>query len=171
MSDTIVILETSEGAIKIELWPEKAPITVKNFLRYTDEEFFDGTIFHRVMAGFMIQGGGFMPGMKQKKDTHEMIKNEASAELKHLRGTIAMARTPVVHSATAQFFINLVDNASLNHRDESKDGFGYCAFGKVIAGMDVVDKIGKVRTGSIGGYDDVPVKVIMIKSMRRAEAE
>ena len=165
---TVVTIETTLGTIKAELWADKAPVTVKNFLAYVDEKFYDGLIFHRVIKGFMIQGGGFDAAMKQKA-THEQIKNEASADKKNDRGTLAMARTNVVDSATAQFFINLVDNDFLNHRDETAGGFGYCAFGKVIDGMDVVDKIGAVATGRVGRYDDVPVDQVQIKSIRRAE--
>ena len=162
----VVIMETSKGTVKIELWPDKAPITVKNFLRYTDEKFFDGTIFHRVISNFMIQGGGFTPQM-QEKPTHGPIKNEARADVKNKRGTIAMARTNVVDSATAQFFINVVDNDSLNHRDETPRGFGYCVFGKVIEGMDVVDKIRDVRTTTRGPYRNVPVQPVLIQSVKR----
>ena len=162
----VVVIETSEGTIKIELWADKAPITCKNFLQYVEEKFFDGTIFHRVIPGFMIQGGGFTPEMKQKKP-HKPIKNEAAAHLKNLRGTLAMARTNVVDSATAQFFINLKDNAFLNHRAKTPDAYGYAVFGKVIDGMDVVDKIAKVKTGQHGPHGDVPVKAITIKTARR----
>src|SRR5208283_1452700 len=148
-ANPVVLMKTSEGLIKIELWPDKAPETVKNFLTYVDEGFYDGTIFHRVIGNFMIQGGGFTPDMKQKP-THAPVKNEASAELKNDRGTIAMARTNFVDSATGQFFINVVDNVSLNHRDNSPAGFGYAVFGKVIDGMDVVDKIKGVATSNSG---------------------
>ena len=164
--NTVVVMETSEGTIKIELWADKSPVTVKNFLRYTDEKFYDGTIFHRVINDFMIQGGGFTPDMKQK-DTHEPIKNEAAAELKNDRGTIAMARTNVVDSATAQFFINVKDNSFLNHKDNTPQGFGYAVFGKVIEGMDVVDKIKVVKTGTQGMFGDVPVKQVIIKTVKR----
>ena len=164
--NTVVVMETSEGTIKIELWADKCPITVKNFLRYTDEKFYDETIFHRVINDFMIQGGGFTPDMKQK-DTHEPIKNEAAAELKNDRGTIAMARTNVVDSATAQFFINVKDNSFLNHKDNTPQGFGYAVFGKVIEGMDIVDKIKVVKTGTQGMSGDVPVKQVIIKSIKR----
>jgi peptidyl-prolyl cis-trans isomerase B (cyclophilin B) len=164
MPNPVVVMETSEGTIKIELWADKAPKTVENFLSYVDEKFYDGTIFHRVIENFMIQGGGFTPDMTQKS-THAAIKSEAKAELKNVRGTIAMARTGVVDSATAQFFINVVDNNFLDHTGETPKTFGYAVFGKVIDGMDVVDKIRKVRTGD----GDVPVKVVLIKSVRRAE--
>ena len=162
----VVIIETSMGTIKAELFADKAPKTVANFLRYTDEKFYDGLIFHRVMAGFMIQGGGFAPQMQQKA-THGQIENEASADVPNDRGTLAMARTNEVHSATAQFFINLKDNGFLNHRDKTARGYGYCVFGKVIDGMKVVDKIAAVKTGKAGRFDDVPVEDVVIKSVRR----
>ena len=170
MSDgnPVVVIETSMGTIKAQLWSDRAPGTVKNFLRYTDEEFFDGLIFHRVIPGFMIQGGGFTPDMQQKP-THEQIRNEAAAALKNDRGTLAMARTGKVHSATAQFFVNLADNDFLNHRDETARGFGYCAFGKVIDGMEVVDAIAKVKTATRGRFENVPVEMVEIKSIRRAQ--
>ena len=170
VSNPVVIMTTSEGVIKIELWQDKAPVTVANFLRYTDEKFYDGTIFHRVIPGFMIQGGGFTPDMKQKA-AHDPIKTEASASLSNKKGTIAMARTGVVDSATAQFFINHADNAArgLDHRDNTPAGFGYAVFGKVIEGMDVVEKIAAVATGRVSGHDDVPVKPVVIESVRRAE--
>jgi cyclophilin family peptidyl-prolyl cis-trans isomerase len=161
----VAVMETSEGTIQLELWPEKAPITVKNFIRYAEEGFYDGTIFHRVIDDFMIQGGGFTPDMKQKQP-HEPIKNEASAELKNEKGTIAMARTGVVDSATAQFFINVKDNTSLNHRDTSQAGYGYAVFGKVVEGMDVVDKIKKVNTATQGSHQNVPVKPVIIQSVK-----
>lgn len=162
----VVAIETSEGTFKVELWQDKAPVTVKNFLRYVDEGFYDGTIFHRVIGNFMIQGGGFTPDMTQK-GTHEPIKNEASAELGNARGTIAMARTSAVDSATSQFFINVKDNDFLNHRDGTASGFGYAAFGKVVEGMDVVERIKGVETASKGSFDDVPVKPVVIKSVKR----
>ena len=164
-----VVMETSEGAITIELWADKAPETVKNFLRYADEKFYDGTIFHRVIDNFMIQGGGFRADMS-RKDSHQPIKNEASSELKNDRGTIAMARTSDIHSATCQFFINLRDNDFLNHSDNTEQGFGYAVFGKVIKGMDVVDRIGKTKTTSFGPYSDVPAKPVIIKSVKRLES-
>ena len=169
-TNPIVIMETSEGMIKIELWPAKAPDTVKNFWRYADEGFYDETIFHRVIDNFMIQGGGFTADMT-KKPTHQPIKNEATAELKNDRGTIAMARTPDLHSATSQFFINLKDNAFLNHYDETATGFGYAVFGKVIDGMDVVDRIAKVKTTSVGTSRDVPAKPVVIKHVKRVESD
>jgi len=165
----VVVIETSLGAIKAELWPDKAPVTVANFLAYTNEKFYDGLIFHRVIDGFMIQGGGFNAKMEQKNTTHDPIKNEATADKKNLRGTLAMARTAVVDSATSQFFINLADNAFLDHKDNTPAGFGYCAFGKVIEGLDIVDKIGKAQTVNRAGYQDVPAQTIEIKSVRVAE--
>ena len=150
-ANPVVVMKTSEGVIRIELWPDKAPATVKNFLQYVDEGFYNGTIFHRVIDGFMIQGGGFIPDMTQKP-AHAPVKNEASADLKNDTGTIAMARTNVVDSATAQFFINVADNAFLNHRDNSPGGFGYAVFGKVVSGMDVVNKIKGVATQTPGSF-------------------
>ena len=164
----VVSIETSLGTIKAELWTDKAPITTKNFLSYVDEKHYDNLIFHRVIKDFMIQGGGFDAAMKQKA-VGEPIKNEAAADRKNLRGTLAMARTNVVDSATAQFFINLKDNDFLNHRDETPQGFGYCAFGKVIEGFDIVDKIGAVATGLSGRFNDVPRETVLIKSIRRAK--
>jgi cyclophilin family peptidyl-prolyl cis-trans isomerase len=139
---------------------------VKNFLRYADENFYDGTIFHRVIDNFMIQGGGFCADMS-KKESHQPIKNEAAAELKNDRGTIAMARTRDIHSATCQFFINLKDNNFLNHSNNTPRGFGYAVFGKVVKGMEVVDQIGKVKTTTSGPYRDVPSKPVVIKSVKR----
>jgi peptidyl-prolyl cis-trans isomerase A (cyclophilin A) len=159
----VVILSTTEGDIKIELDAEKAPITVENFLGYVDAKFYDGTIFHRVIPDFMVQGGGFDEKMSQKK-TRAPIKNEADNGLTNDRGTLAMARTSDVNSATAQFFINLKDNDFLNHG--SRD-FGYAVFGKVVDGMDVVDKIAATPTGRKGGQSDVPTKPILINSARR----
>jgi peptidyl-prolyl cis-trans isomerase B (cyclophilin B) len=170
----VVIMETNYGTIKIQLNEQKAPITVKNFLQYVDDKFYDGVIFHRVIGkpnsrkDFMIQGGGFLPGMKEKK-TRATIKNEADNGLKNDRGTIAMARTPDPHSASAQFFINLADNAFLNHTAKDEDGWGYCVFGKVIEGMDVVDKIKAVKVGNRGGHEAVPEEDVIIKSVRRAK--
>ena len=165
---TRVIIETSEGKIQVELNDKKAPITVKNFLSYVDESFYDETIFHRVMDNFMIQGGGFSAKM-EKKPTKAAIKNEAGNGLMNLRGTLAMARTGVVDSATAQFFINVVDNDSLNHRDESSHGFGYAVFGRVVEGMDVVDRIKKVAVTLRNGMQNVPKKPVIIKSIRRVK--
>ncbi len=164
----VVVMQTGKGAIRIELYPDKAPITVKNFLRYVDEKFYDGTIFHRVIPGFMIQGGGFTSDMTEKS-THEPIENEAkTVGLKNLRGTIAMARTRAPHSATAQFFINTVDNAMLDSDFPSGDGWGYAVFGKVIDGLDVVDAIVNVPTTNKGPYENVPADPVVIQSVRRA---
>ena len=164
----VVVIETSLGRIKIELDREHVPKTTANFLRYVDEKFYDGTIFHRVMPDFMIQGGGFTPDMKEKP-THKPIVNEAGNGLKNLRGTIAMARTGIVDSATAQFFISVQDNDSLNHTGETREEFGYAVFGKVIDGMDVVDKIRNVQTKTVIPHEleNVPVEPVIIKSVRR----
>ena len=164
-ANPVVVMETSEGTIKIELWADKAPKTVENFLAYVNDKFYDGTIFHRVIPDFMIQGGGFTADMKQK-ETRPPIKNEAKADLKNLRGTIAMARTGEVDSATAQFFINVKDNPALDHTADSVRGFGYAVFGKVVGGMDVVDAIRTVNTGNVGQFSDVPVKPVIIRSVR-----
>ena len=163
-----VVISTNMGDITVELDAEKAPATVTNFLAYVDEKFYDGTIFHRVIPRFMIQGGGFEANLRQKK-THDPIKNEAGNGLKNVRGTIAMARTMVVDSATAQFFINTVDNAFLDHRDESVQGFGYAVFGRVTDGMEVVDAISSVKTGRVGPMADVPGQPVIIKPIRRVE--
>ena len=161
-----ILMETSLGNIKIELDQAKAPITVKNFLSYVDEKFYDGTIFHRVIGNFMIQGGGFTADMQQKR-VKAPIKNEAGNGLKNMTGTLAMARTNVVDSATAQFFINVVDNDFLDHQNTTPQGFGYAVFGKVIEGMDVVDKIKAVKTGSKMGFSDVPAETVVIQSVKR----
>jgi peptidyl-prolyl cis-trans isomerase B (cyclophilin B) len=158
---TTVTLETSHGNIVIKLNDEKAPETVKNFLNYVNDGFYDGTIFHRVIPNFMIQGGGFMPGMVQKR-TEDPVKNEADNGLKNDRGTIAMARTNDPQSATAQFFINHNDNDFLNHTTPTGTGWGYCVFGKVIDGMDSVDAIAAVSTGNEGGHADVPNETVTI---------
>jgi cyclophilin family peptidyl-prolyl cis-trans isomerase len=159
---TLVQLETSMGVIKLELYPEKAPVSVKNFLTYVREGHYDGLIFHRVIADFMIQGGGFTKEMQERKSKHPPIRNEADNGLKNDRGTVAMARTGVVDSATAQFFINTVNNDFLNHRGKTPQGYGYAVFGKVIEGMDAVDKIRAVPTGSAGGHQDVPKSPVVI---------
>ena len=158
-----VVLATSMGNIEVELFADKSPISASNFLAYADAGFFDGTIFHRVIPGFMIQGGGMDKDMKQK-DTRAPIKNEAKNGLKNLRGTLAMARTMVVDSATAQFFVNLKDNAFL---DNGERDFGYAVFGKVTAGMDVVDKIAAVPTGNHGPHQNVPTTPVLIQSAKR----
>jgi cyclophilin family peptidyl-prolyl cis-trans isomerase len=169
-SQPLVLIETSLGTIKLELWSDKAPVTVKNFLRYADEGFYDGTVFHRVIKGFMIQGGGLTANL-ERKGTHKPIENEASPELKNDRGTIAMARTPEIHSATSQFFINLADNAFLNHRDKTPKGYGYTVFGRVIDGMDVVDEIASVKTTTRGSFRDVPETAVLIRRVKQLNAE
>ena len=166
-ADTVVIIDTSAGTMTARLWADQAPATVTNFLDYVDEGFYDGLIFHRVIKGFMIQGGGFTADMQQKPN-REPIINEAAADQANQRGTLAMARTSEINSATSQFFINLVDNNFLNHTGETPDRFGYCAFGELIEGLDVMDKIAKVKTGSHGGYDDVPAQPVVINSIRRS---
>lgn len=164
----VVLLETTSGDILVELYPDKAPETVANFLKYVDNGFYNNTIFHRVIPGFMIQGGGLTCRMQQK-DTEAPIRNEADNGLKNDRGTIAMARTMDPHSATAQFFINLVDNDFLNFQAPSGNGWGYCVFGKVTEGMDVVDKIAKVKTTTVGMYQDVPSDMVVITGASRFE--
>ncbi len=158
------VIETSMGTITLALDEAKAPDTVANFVQYAKEGFYDGTIFHRVIDGFMIQGGGFTRDMNQK-NTREAIRNEAMNGLRNDRGTIAMARTMVVDSATSQFFINLVDNDFLNFQNPTPQGFGYAVFGKVTDGMDVVDAIGKVRTGNVGYFQNVPEETVVIRKI------
>ena len=158
-----VELQTNKGAIRIELDEAKAPESVRNFLAYVEKGHYNGTVFHRVIRNFMIQGGGFEAGMKQKP-TDAPIPNEASNGLKNAKYTLAMARTSAPHSATAQFFINTSNNDSLNFRSESPSGWGYAVFGKVVAGTEVVDAIEGVRTGSKGGHDDVPSEDVVIIS-------
>jgi len=165
----MVIMKTSKGDIKIELFADKAPETVKNFLNYVDSKFYDGTIFHRVISGFMIQGGGFTADMQQKP-TSAPVKNEAANGLKNTRGTLAMARTSDPQSATAQFFINVVDNDFLNFTSPDARGYGYCVFGKVTEGMDVVDAIRNVKTGNKGFFQDVPVETVEIIEARKVTA-
>jgi len=179
----VVVIETSMGTIEAELYPDKAPITVENFLGYVKDKFYDGTIFHRVWDGFMIQGGGFTPDLVQKK-TKDMIKGEADNGLKNEVGTLAMARlgqamgkTPASDTASAEFFINVVDNAFLNHKNKTEAGYGYTVFGKVVSGMDVVNKIKAVKVankmGTIDGQkaplEKVPVEPVTIKSIRLKE--
>ena len=161
----IVTMATSMGNIRIELDAEKAPITTKNFLDYVGDGHFDGMIFHRVIPGFMIQGGGFDPKMSQKK-TKAPIKNEAANGLKNVIGSISMARTSDVDSASAQFFINIKDNDFLNHKSPSPDGFGYAVFGRVVEGMEVVHSIEKVRTANRDMHQDVPVESVVINSVK-----
>ena len=165
-NNTKVLVKTSKGDIVIELDAKKAPVTVQNFLSYVDENFYDVTIFHRVIKGFMIQGAGLTADFKEKS-TKPAIKNVATNGLKNKRGTMAMARTPDIHSATCQFFINHVDNSFLDHKDKTPQGYGYAVFGKVIEGMDVVDAIANVRTMSRGDTKDVPRETIAIISIQR----
>ncbi|MDX2447559.1 MAG: peptidylprolyl isomerase [Desulfobacterales bacterium] len=167
ISNPQVVMETSQGEIVLELYRDKAPLTVKNFLAYMDADFYSHTIFHRVIPGFMIQGGGFTGDM-QKKPNKPPVKNEADNGLKNDRGTIAMARTQAPHSASSQFFINMVDNAFLNYKSQTTSGWGYAVFGKVIKGMDVVDAIAKVETGSQGRFRDVPKIPVEIIKVRNA---
>ncbi|MBU2884101.1 peptidylprolyl isomerase [Psychrosphaera sp. B3R10] len=163
----MVVLTTNFGQIKIELFTEEAPITTANFIEYVKSGFYNGTIFHRVIPGFMVQGGGMLPGMEEK-DGNATIKNEANNGLKNDRGTLAMARTMEPHSASSQFFINSVDNGFLNFRAESSEGWGYCVFAKVVEGMDIVDKISAVKTGRSGYHQDVPTEDVIIE---KAEIE
>lgn len=162
----MVVLSTSRGEIEIELYVDEAPVTVENFIRYVEDGFYNGTIFHRVIPGFMIQGGGFVPEMSEKP-TRDPIQNEAKNGLMNLRGTVSMARTDEVHSATAQFFVNLDDNAFLDH--SAKDP-GYAVFGKVTRGLDVVDGIAGVSTGRVGMHDDVPTEAVLIHRAFRSES-
>ncbi|MBM4071888.1 MAG: peptidyl-prolyl cis-trans isomerase [Planctomycetes bacterium] len=162
-----VLVETSMGPLKIELYEALAPVTVKNFLKYVDDKHYDGTIFHRVISDFMVQGGGFEPSMREKPSGKPII-NESYNGLQNDTGTVAMARTSKPDSATAQFFINVKNNGFLN-RAASMDGVGYAVFGKVIEGMDVVDKIRLVETATVAGHDDVPVKAVTIVSIRRID--
>ncbi len=159
-----VLMETSKGDITIELFEKEAPRTVKNFLSYASEGFYNNLIFHRVIKDFMIQGGGMDSEMRQK-DHKAPIKNEARRGLGNNRGTLAMARTNIIDSATAQFFINVKDNDFLNHTDNTARGFGYAVFGEVIKGMDVVDSIARVKTGNFNGFQDVPIEPIFIKNV------
>jgi cyclophilin family peptidyl-prolyl cis-trans isomerase len=162
----IVLIETSLGDIKIELYPEKAPVTVDNFLAYVKEGFFAGLVFHRVIKDFVIQAGGFLPDMKPRRPTRPPIKNEADTELLNQRGTIAMARTMEVNSATSQFYFNVADNKNLDHVDKTPRGYGYAVFGKVIDGMDVVDKIQAVSTHQVKMFRDVPREPVVIEKTR-----
>ncbi|HDN2510431.1 peptidylprolyl isomerase B [Providencia vermicola] len=164
----MVTFHTNHGDIVIKTFDDKAPVTVENFLTYCREGFYNNTIFHRVINGFMIQGGGFEPGMEQK-NTKAPIKNEANNGVKNTRGTLAMARTNDPHSATAQFFINVVDNDFLNFRSERPDGWGYCVFAEVVEGMDVVDKIKGVSTGRSGFHQDVPREDVVIEKVTVSE--
>ena len=161
----MVRFETSHGGFTVELYEEDAPLTVANFLRYVDEGFFDGTIFHRIVPGFVIQGGGLTSDFSQK-NTNEPVKNEATNGVLNQRGTLSMARTNEIHSATSQFFVNLADNAFLDHRPGQ---YGYAVFGRVTDGMDVIDKIAAVRTGRRRGYTDAPMEDVLITSAKRID--
>ena len=165
-ANPVINISTSLGEIEVELYPAKAPRTVKNFLQYVDKGFYNGTVFHRVIPGFMIQGGGFEPGMRLKA-TGLPIKNEADNGLKNTEGTIAMARTNDPNSATAQFFINTADNAALDHTGKNPQGWGYCVFGKVTQGMAVVKQIESEPTGQVGPFGDVPRRDIIINHIER----
>lgn len=168
MSNPLVLLETSSGDILVELFEQEAPESVANFLRYVDSGHYANTIFHRVIPGFMIQGGGMTMRMEEKA-TEAPIANEAANGLKNQRGTLAMARTSDPHSATCQFFINLVDNEFLDHTSPDMRGYGYCVFGKVSEGLATVDTIAKVKTKSVGGHDDVPADMVLITAASRFE--
>jgi len=161
----LVEMSTNKGMIRLELYPNEAPKTVENFLQYVRDEFYQGTIFHRVVPGFVIQGGGFNSNM-QEKNTRAPIENEANNGLRNLRGAICMARTPDPHSATSQFFINTKDNPALDFRDATPRGFGYAVFGTIVEGMDIVDAIEKVKTSRTGSYDDVPVEPVIIETVQ-----
>jgi cyclophilin family peptidyl-prolyl cis-trans isomerase len=165
-----VAMDTSMGEVVIELYPEQAPLTVQNFLRYVNDGAYDGTIFHRVIKAFMNQGGGFTPDLQKRPTSYPPVRNEADNGLKNQYGTIAMARTNDPHSATNQFFINTADNDFLNFRSKSAQGWGYTVFGKVIEGMDVMDSVANVKTGPRGPFrSDVPVSDVVIKSIRQLE--
>jgi cyclophilin family peptidyl-prolyl cis-trans isomerase len=169
-ANPVVEMTTSMGTVRIEIFADKAPKSAENFLQYVRDRFYDGTVFHRVIPGFMVQGGGFTPDMEQKK-TREPIQNEAQNGLKNTVGTLAMARTPHPHSATAQFFINVADNAFLDFTSPTQQGFGYAVFGRVTQGMDVVNKIVAVPTLNRGGHQNVPAKPVVIQSMRIVSAK
>lgn len=163
-SNPVVRMKTNMGDIFIELYQNESPITVENFLNYVDSDFYNGTIFHRVINGFMIQGGGLLPGL-EKKEPYDPIKNEADNGLSNLKGTISMARTKLIHSATSQFFINVNDNTSLDYKTPNPREFGYAVFGRVIEGMDVVDLIKETKTTTVQPYNDVPIEDIIIKKV------
>lgn len=164
-----VVLETSLGRIELELFESAAPISAAHFLRYVDEKFYDGLIFHRVIANFMVQGGGFEPGLQTRATTHKAILNEADNGLKNSRGTLAMARTENIYSGNAQFYLNLKDNPTLDHKGKSSESFGYAVFGKVVSGMEVVERIGATPTGTVKGTPDVPTTEVVIKRAYRVE--
>ncbi len=167
---TMVKMTTSMGEIEIELYPDEAPVTVRNFIEYVQSGFFDGTIFHRIIPGFVLQGGGFTPDMSQKK-TRAPIVNEADNGLKNTAGTLSMARTPAPDSATSQFFINLVDNAFLDFTAKTQQGWGYAVFAKVTSGMDVVQEMAGVSTGNIKGHSDVPLQPVIIEKVEMMSGE
>lgn len=167
----MIILHTNLGDIHLELYTEKAPKTVQNFMQYAKDGFYNKTIFHRVIKGFMIQGGGFATDLDEKSPANGKIANEAKNGLSNQKGTIAMARTNDPHSAQSQFFINLANNEFLDHKSESLEGWGYCVFGKVTQGMDIVEQIGKVKTGSRGYHDDVPLEEVTIDSVEVLDAQ
>jgi cyclophilin family peptidyl-prolyl cis-trans isomerase len=161
-TNPVVVITTSRGDITVELFQDRAPVSVANFLQYASEGFYEGTIFHRVVPNFVIQGGGFTAKMEEKA-THPPIQNESTNGLRNVRGTLSMARTRALRSATSQFYINLADNALLDHRGFTPDDFGYAVFGRVIAGMDVVDAVGQGKTTTVGPYEDVPVEPVLIR--------
>ena len=169
-ANPVIVIETNQGTIKVELFVDKAPLSVKNFLTYVDAKHYDGLIFHRVIDGFMIQGGGFDADMKEKK-TNDAIKNESTNGLSNAKYTIAMARTSEPNSATSQFYINVGDDNTFLDKAKARDGVGYCVFGQVTEGKDVVDKIKGVKTGTKNGMQNVPVEPVVIKSIKRAEAK
>lgn len=162
----LVTVDTSVGTITVELWPNAAPATVSNFLAYVDARFYDGTIFHRVITGFMIQGGGFQSNLLQKP-TRPPVQSEASADYPNRRCTVAMARTADPNSATCQFFVNLADNPQLDHRDKTKEGYGYCVFGRVVKGFEVAETIAREPVGNRGPHQHVPVNTVLIRQVRR----
>jgi len=164
-ANPVVVIETSLGDIVVELLQDRSPVSVQNFLAYARAGHYDGTIFHRVLRGFMVQGGGYTPDMEAKA-TRPPIRSEAANGLRNLRGTVAMARSSAVRSATAEFFINVEDNSQLNHRGISPDMYGYAVFGRVLAGMDVVDRIANVPVRRVDGHEAVPVDAVMIKRVR-----
>ena len=162
----VAVISTSLGDITVELFKDKAPVSVENFLGYVSDRFYEGTVFHRVVKGFMIQGGGYTPQLVEKS-TRDPIQNEATNGLRNLRGTLAMARRAALRSATSQFYINVADNSELDHTGFTPRDFGYAVFGRVLSGMDVVDRIAPVSTHSAGGMDDVPVEPVVIKSIKQ----
>ena len=166
----VVVMETSKGTVRIELFPEEAPLTVENFLAYVDSGFYDGLTFHRVVPGFVIQGGGYEADMVKREPTRAPIQNESGNGLDNLRGTLSMARTQAAHSATSQFFVNLVDNGMLDHGARPGETFGYAVFGRVVDGMGVIDEIAQVRTGQKAGMADVPVDPVVIQRAYREKA-